>query len=91
MGGGRDTTAVAAPRQQAAAEVVGSGRDTTAVAEMLRTDRWMDADFQAAQAAEMELRDAVIKQQQGEAQRMKKHRREAQLRTEAVAKQQQVT
>lgn len=90
VGSGTDSTAVAGPSQQAAAEAVGGGRDTTPVAEMLRTERWMDAEFQAAQAAEMELRDAVIKQQQGEAQRMKKHRREAHLRTEAVAKQQQV-
>ena len=77
-------------QQQPAGEAVGSGGATTAVAEMLRTERWSDVDFQAAQAAEMELRDAVIKQQQGEAQRMKKQRREAHQRNEAVARQQEV-
>ena len=77
-------------QQQPANETVDSGGGTTAVAEMLRTERWSDVDFQAAQAAEMELRDAVIKQQQGEAQRMKKQRREAHQRNEAVARQQEV-
>lgn len=77
-------------QQQPAGQGVGSGGGTTAVVEMLRMERWSDVDFQAAQAAEMELRDAVIKQQQGEAQRMKKQRREAHQRNEAVARQQEV-
>lgn len=77
-------------QQQSPTRSEGGGRGTTAVAEMLRMERWSDVDFQAAQAAEMEQRQAVIRQQQGEAQREKKHRREAQLRIVALAKQQQV-
>ena len=68
----------------------GQEQETGGVAELLRTERRTDAGFQAAQAAEMEQRQAVIKQQQEEAQRQKKQRREAQHRAQAVAEQQQV-